>query len=98
MAVASPRDVVRDHCLAPARRTAGEEHAGKYGRLFPELEPFTCDEPFLLALGRSGGACDGAPFAADASDDARGAAGWPFFGQFVAHDITSDRSPLALHT
>jgi Animal haem peroxidase len=25
------------------------------------------------------------------------AAGWPFFGQFVAHDITADRSPIADH-
>ena len=25
------------------------------------------------------------------------AAGWPFFGQFVAHDITADRSALQLH-
>jgi hypothetical protein len=27
-------------------------------------------------------------------DTAHGAAGWPFFGQFIAHDITADRSPL----
>ena len=25
------------------------------------------------------------------------AAGWPFFGQFVAHDITADRSALRSH-
>jgi hypothetical protein len=31
----------------------------------------------------------------DSSDDADGvAAGWPFFGQLIAHDITADRSPL----
>ena len=30
-------------------------------------------------------------------DDATVAAGWPFFGQFVAHDITADRSPLRSH-
>ena len=29
-----------------------------------------------------------------AGDTAHGAAGWPFFGQFIAHDITADRSPL----
>jgi len=27
-------------------------------------------------------------------DNPRIAAGWPFFGQFIAHDITHDRSPL----
>jgi hypothetical protein len=49
-------------------------------------------------LGRRGGACDGG-LAADAgeSGDAREAAGWPIFGQFVAHDITADRSPVTLH-
>ena len=26
-----------------------------------------------------------------------GCAGWPFFGQFVAHDITADRSTLRSH-
>jgi hypothetical protein len=34
----------------------------------------------------------GAPV--DRDPDAQGAAGWPVFGQFVAHDITADRSPL----
>jgi hypothetical protein len=49
-------------------------------------------------LGRRGGACDGG-LAADAGegDDARESAGWPIFGQFIAHDITADRSPLAHH-
>ena len=28
------------------------------------------------------------------STDGEMAAGWPFFGQFIAHDITADRSPL----
>jgi Animal haem peroxidase len=48
----------------------------------------------LHALGRSGGPCDGAPFADAGSDDGREAAGWPLFGQFIAHDITADRSPV----
>ena len=30
-------------------------------------------------------------------DYAAGAAGWPFFGQLVAHDITADRSPVGPH-
>jgi hypothetical protein len=49
-------------------------------------------------LGRRGGACDGG-LAADVgeSSDAREAAGWPIFGQFVAHDLTADRSPVTLH-
>lgn len=51
----------------------------------------------LFALGRSGGLCD----CGDSDDDAASlgteAAGWPFFGQYVAHDITADRSSLKSH-
>jgi hypothetical protein len=48
------------------------------------------DENLLHALGAAGGVCDGT----NDCLDARVAAGWPFLGQFVAHDITADRSPL----
>ena len=76
--------VVRDHCLAPGR-------AGRYRSLFPDLPALEVDETALHALGRPGGVCD-----LGAVDDADGrvAAVWPFFGQFVAHDITADRSPV----
>jgi hypothetical protein len=75
----------RDHCLAPGRTDAIE--GGRYGRLFPKLPPLECVDDELHKVGRAL-AADGSPA------DARGAAGWPFFGQFVAHDITADRSPL----
>jgi len=69
-----------------------------YARMFPELPSFRADEEFLHALGRAGGLCD----CGDAIDslDSLGdsAAGWPIFGQFVAHDITADRSTLRSHT
>jgi hypothetical protein len=84
----------RSHCLAPSR-TIDAPHGGhRYGRLFPELPPLLADEASLWALGEAGGACDGALFAdPEGGDDARDvAAGWPFFGQFIAHDITADRS------
>ena len=75
----------RDHCLAPGRTDAIE--GGRYGRLFPQLAPLECVDDELHKVGRA--------LVADSSPaDARGAAGWPFFGQFVAHDITADRSPL----
>jgi hypothetical protein len=68
-----------------------------YGRLFPDLPPFAADEQFLYALGRAGGLCDCGD--AEDSDQSLGteAAGWPFFGQFVAHDITADRSAVRSH-
>jgi hypothetical protein len=89
---------VRDHCLAPGRRVDAPIYAGRYGRLFPQLTALDTEDEFLHLLGRRGGACDGG-LAADAgeSDDGREAAGWPIFGQFVAHDITADRSPVTHH-
>jgi Animal haem peroxidase len=69
-------------------------YGGRYDRLLPGLSPLVTDAALLHALGRSGGPCDGAPFEDAGSDDAREAAGWPLFGQFIAHDITADRSPV----
>jgi hypothetical protein len=63
-----------------------------YGRLFPELRSFSAEQEFLFALGRSGGLCDCGDEADEPSSLASVAAGWPFVGQFVAHDITADRS------
>ncbi|HEY4455616.1 MAG TPA: peroxidase family protein [Pseudonocardiaceae bacterium] len=57
----------------------------RYGRMFTGLTPLRGDP------GQWTRVC--ATPAAD--DDARGAAGWPFFGQLIAHDITADRSPIA---
>jgi hypothetical protein len=87
----------RDHCLAPTRTAAAATGGGKYRRLFPDLEPLDSEEELLLTIGRSGGLCDGSPLAERGGDDATGPAGWPFFGQLVAHDITADRSPLQSH-
>jgi Animal haem peroxidase len=84
----------RDHCLAPGRPVdaplVGFE--GRYGRMFPDLPPLAVDDEQLLALGLAGAACGTGED--DDALDGREAAGWPVFGQFVAHDITADRSPL----
>jgi hypothetical protein len=65
--------------------------------MFPELPSFQADEQFLHALGRAGGVCDCGDV--DDNSDSLGdtAAGWPIFGQFVAHNITADRSVLQSH-
>jgi len=91
---------VRSHCLSPARARVAIDAplgAASYARMFPELPSFQADEQFLHALGRAGGVCDCGDI--DDSPDSLGdtAAGWPIFGQFVAHDITADRSTLRSH-
>ena len=68
-----------------------------YARLFPDLPSFTADDQFLYALGRAGGLCDCRDEGDSATSAGTEAAGWPFFGQFVAHDITADRSALGSH-
>jgi hypothetical protein len=65
-------------------------YGGKYMRLFDQLPSLSGDEQLLHALGALGGVCD----ASEDCPDSRVAAGWPFLGQFIAHDITADRSPL----
>jgi Animal haem peroxidase len=85
--------VARDHCLAPERIDAPVDEAGRYGRMF-DLPALEVDEALLHRIGAAGGFCDGG----DAHGEARVEAGWPFFGQYVAHDLTADRSPLRAHT
>ena len=95
----SARSVV-NHCLSPARHKAAINGAftpGTYARMFPELPSFEADEAFLHALGRAGGLCDGGDLDDPADSLGETAAGWPIFGQFVAHDITADRSALRSH-
>jgi Animal haem peroxidase len=85
--------VVRDHCLAPDRIDAPIGEGGRYGRMF-DLPALEADETILHRLGAAGGFCDGG----DDEQDSEVEAGWPFFGQYVAHDLTADRSPLRTHT
>jgi len=68
-----------------------------YGRLFPDLPSFSAAQESLFALGRVGGLCDCGDAADDEGSLGSEAAGWPFFGQFVAHDITADRSAPQVH-
>ena len=84
--------IAQDHCLAPERVSASA-YGGRYRPLFEDLPALEVDEQALHALGGPGGLCDlGVDFGGDA--DSESSAVWPFFGQFIAHDITADRSPL----
>jgi hypothetical protein len=64
----------------------------RYARMFPDLPRFTAETAFRHALGRQGGICDCGAEVDEPASEAEGAAGWPIFGQFIAHDITADRS------
>src|SRR5512132_1143947 len=88
------------HCLAPARAQRPVDAPlapSGYARMFPELPSFSADEAFLFALGRAGGLCDCQTEEDDEGSLGSEAAGWPFFGQFVADDITADRSAIRQH-
>jgi len=71
----------------------------KYGQLFPNLPALEAADTALVELGRSGAILDAISTDPDdaASDSSTTPAAWPFFGQFIAHDITADRSLLAHH-
>jgi heme peroxidase len=91
---------VPHHCLAPSRAAALGHGTGRtptstdaYRRMFPELPPLPSNEAFLQELGTSCGAVV-AGLGANGTDDASGAAGWTILGQFIAHDVTADRSAL----
>lgn len=68
----------------------------KYGRMFPHLRRPEATEEMLIALGRSGAVMDDQS-ETEEGDNLRIPAGWTFFGQFIAHDITADRSALSHH-
>jgi Animal haem peroxidase len=58
--------------------------------MFPDLARATFDDNRLLALGIEGSICDGSLSDANSHIEA----GQPFFGQYFAHDLTADQSPL----
>src|SRR3984885_15256072 len=84
-----------DRSGVPApERVDAPNHDGPYRPLFEDLPALRVDEEALHALGRPGGPSD---LGVDSVEevDSQVAAVWPFFGQYIAHDITADRSPLA---
>src|SRR4029453_13316665 len=90
----------RTHCLSPSRvqfSSGAATGPARFARMFPELPSFNADEVFLHTLGRPGGLCDCGDSVDTPGSLGSAAAGWPIFGQFVAHDITADRSPLQSH-
>ena len=92
----SGHPAARDHCLSAVRSVDRPTGGARYGRMFAGLDPLGSDPAVLMRAGGDGGICDAAAELdrSSAGDDATEAAGWPFFGQLIAHDITADRSPI----
>jgi hypothetical protein len=78
----------RVHCLGVGRTSNILATSGRYGRMFPQLRPLEVTELDLVKLGQPGAECDGETTAEASKTEA----GWPFFGQLIAHDLTADRS------
>ena len=69
---------------------------GKYGRMFPGLPSCEVDVESAVGLGRAASRMDATlPVVDEALENPRIPAGFAILGQFVAHDITADRSLLA---
>jgi len=86
-----------NHCLSPVRAVDHPTGPARYGRMFPGLDPLSEDPALLMRAGSPGGICEAFAGAAGPDGaDATEAAGWPLFGQIVAHDITADRSPIGV--
>src|SRR5579875_1753634 len=86
--------------IAPHLKDDITQGTSKYGRMFPDLPCNDCDEAALLDIGGSGSVLDAADVVDDGArqgDNPCIPAGWPVFGQFIAHDITADRSLLQHH-
>ena len=77
------------HCTDPSSPNRVGE--GDYGRMFPDLPKAKIDLDRDLALT----ALDGPLHARDIDGNREIAAGFAFWGQIFAHDITYDHAPLA---
>jgi hypothetical protein len=79
-------------------QVARDPLGGKYGRMFPGLPSCGVDVESAAGLGLSASRMGATLSVVDAAlENPRIPAGFPILGQFVAHDITADRSLLAPH-
>ncbi|GAA2499314.1 heme peroxidase family protein [Terrabacter carboxydivorans] len=71
---------------------------GRFGLMFPELEPFAPDDDLLVALTRQmidpRPPLDDVSMSNDGFDNPYIPAGYTYLGQFIDHDMTRDPTPL----
>jgi hypothetical protein len=81
----------REMTRASLRALSGHGDPGKFGRMFPALDPLFVGDDALADLAAA--MKDADPASAD-GDNANVPAGFTYLGQFVDHDITLDLTPL----
>lgn len=82
--------------INPELKDARSSMGAKYGRMFPGLPACEVDVDSAIELGRAASRMDATLPVVDASlENPHIPAGFAILGQFVAHDITADRSLLA---
>lgn len=82
--------------INPKDKDTGLQAGDKYGRMFPRLSPCEADETAIVDLGRATSRMDATTAVVDEGLQNRHIpAGFSVLGQFVAHDITADRSLLS---
>ena len=91
-----PRRSADPHVQLSERPRLPDLPEGRFGRLFPDLPPHQASSDILLKYGAAAGPIEARSTVQNrlGEDNPRIPAGWPFFGQFIAHDITHDRLPL----
>ena len=93
----------RGHGVGDARGadiavTSARATQGRFGLMFPDLQPFLPDDDLLVGLSKQ--MVDPRPpledvsLSADGFDNPYIPAGYTYFGQFVDHDMTRDPTPL----
>lgn len=97
-----PRGVGTHSCVINPRlkdaQVGSLSLGGKYGRMFPELPALEANIESVVGLGRAASRMDSTlPVADEGLENGCIPAGFTILGQFVAHDITADRSLLAPH-
>jgi hypothetical protein len=94
----SPEAGAHSCVVHPELKNAQSSLGGKYGRMFPALPSCEVDLDSAVALGRAASRMDATlPVVDEALENMRIPAGFVILGQFIAHDITADRSLLARH-
>ena len=94
----SPKPGAHSCVVHPELKNAQPSLGGRYGRMFPALPICEVELDSAVALGRAASRTDATlPAVEEALENLRIPAEFAILGQFMAHDITADRSFLARH-